>query len=68
VGIGINCSIKSVMRKKWEDWISDDLGIVDGAAKDPSHQLVAEWIVAVYSNILGQTGRHSWMKTGFEWF
>ena len=66
VDVGINHSIKSAMRKKWEDWMLDGKGTVDGAAKEPSCQLVAEWLVAVYSGITGQKGRNAWMKTGFE--
>lgn len=68
VDVGINSGIKSVIHKKWEYWMLDGMGIVDGAAKEPSCQLVAEWLVTVYSNITGQTGRNSWMKTGCEWF
>ena len=43
-------------------------GIVDGVAKEPSRQLVAEWVVDIYMNLPAQTVRNAWMKSGFEWF
>ena len=43
-------------------------GIVNGAAKEPSPKLVAEWLVDVYNNIPGQTVRNAWMKKGYEQF
>ena len=45
VDIGINMTIKTGMREKWEDWMLDGLGIVDGTAKDTSRKFVAEWLV-----------------------
>ena len=42
--------------------------IVDGAAKEPSRKLVAEWIVEVYWSIPQEISRNAWMKKGFEWF
>ena len=36
VDVGINKSIKCGMREKWEDWILDGDGIVNGVAKEPS--------------------------------
>jgi hypothetical protein len=66
--IGINKMIKCGMREKWEDWMLEGEGIVNGAAKEPLRKLVAEWLVDVYSNIPGQTVRNAWMKKGYEWF
>jgi hypothetical protein len=43
-------------------------GIVNGAAKEPSRKLVAEWPVDVYTNIPGQMVKNAWMKKGYEWF
>ena len=68
VAVGINKTIKTGMRAKWEGWMLDGLGIVDGTAKEPSRKLVAEWLVKVYVSILPQIGRNAWMKKGFEWF
>jgi hypothetical protein len=66
--VGINKTIKSGMRDKWEDWMIEGEGIVDGAAKEPSRKLVAEWVLEVYNNFPAQTARNAWMKTGYEWF
>ena len=68
VDVGINKTIKSGMRDKWEDWMIEGEGIVDGAAKEPSRKLVAEWVLAVYNNFPAQTARNAWMKQGYEWF
>ena len=56
------------MQEIWEDWMLEGEGIVNGAVKEPSCKLVAEWHVDVYTNILGQTARNAWMKKGYEWF
>ena len=68
VDVGINKSLKSRMREKWENWMVMGEGIVNGAAKEPTRQLVAEWVVEVYKNLPAQTVRNAWMKTGFEWY
>jgi len=68
VDVGINKTIKTRMREKWEDWMLDRLGTVDCTAKEPSRKLVAEWLVKVYVSIPSQIGRNAWMKKGFEWF
>ena len=66
VDVEIVCSIKHAMCKKWEDWMLDGKSIVNGMAKEPSHQLVAEWLATLYSNIPGKMVRKAWMKMGFE--
>ncbi len=68
VDVGINKVIKCVMHEKWEDWMLEGDGIVDGVAKEPSRKLVAEWLVDVYTNMDAKTVRNAWMKHGFEWF
>ena len=70
VDVGINKSIKTRMREKWENWMITGDGIVNDVAKEPSRRLVAEWLVDVYMNLPGQTEtvRNAWMKMGFEWF
>ena len=68
VDVGINKTLKSRMREKWEDWMVTGEGMVNGSAKEPTRQLVAEWAVEVYKTIPVQTVRNSWMKKGFEWF
>ena len=65
VDVGVNKSIKNGMREKWEDWMMEGDGIVHGAAKEPSCQLVAKWLVEVYRRIPAQTVRNAWMKKGF---
>ena len=59
IDVGINKTIKCGMREKWEDWMLQGEGIVDGAAKEPTRKLVAEWIVGVYNNISCDTGQNA---------
>jgi hypothetical protein len=59
VDVGINKTIKTAMREKWEDWMIDGGGLVNGVAKEPSRKMVAEWILDVYNNIQGQTARNA---------
>jgi hypothetical protein len=47
VDIEINKMIKCGMQEKWEDWMLEGEGIVNGAAKEPSRKLFAEWLVDV---------------------
>ena len=68
VDVGINKVIKCGMREKWEDWMLEGDGIVDGVAKEPSRKLVAEWLVDVYTNMDAKKVRNAWMKHGFQWF
>lgn len=68
VDVGINKTIKCGIRDKWEDWMIEGEGIVDGAAKEPSRRLVAEWVLDVYNNFPNQIARNAWMKKGYEWF
>ena len=68
VDVGINKSIKTAMKGKWEDWMLDGDGLVNGVAKEPSRKMVAEWLFDVYKNIPGQTARTAWMKKGYKWF
>lgn len=50
------------------NWIVAGGGIVNGVAKELSFKLVAEWLIGMYTNLLGQTVRSAWMKKGFIWF
>ena len=59
VEVGINKSIKTGMREKWEDWMLDGEGIVNGVAKEPSRKMVAEWLLDVYKNIPGKIARNA---------
>jgi hypothetical protein len=43
-------------------------GMVNGAAKELTRQLVADWAVEAYKNLPVQTVQNAWMKSGFEWF
>ena len=68
VGVGINKVIKCGMHEKWEDWMLEGEGIPNGAAKEPTRELVSEWRVTVYTNIPGQMVRNAWMKKGMNGF
>jgi hypothetical protein len=68
VDVGINKTIKNVMREKWEDWMLDGDGLVNGAAKEPTRKIVAEWVLEAYNSIPNQTAKHAWLKKEFEWF
>ena len=46
----ITKSIKSRMHEKQENWMLAGDVIVNGVAKEPTRQLVAEWAVEVYKN------------------
>jgi len=56
VDVGLNKSIKTGMREKWEDWTV--LWMV----------LHVEWFVEVYSSVPQEICRNTWMKKGFKWF
>ena len=56
------------MRAKWEEWMAEGGGIIDGPAKEPSRKQVAEWLVDAYTNIPDQVGKNAWLKTGYKWF
>ena len=64
----INKPIKVHLCRKWEDWMIDGEGIIDGIAKEPTRKMVAEWLEEVYSTMPEVIGRSAWMKMGFEWF
>ena len=68
VDVGINKPLKTVMRARWEAWMTDGGGIVTGRAKEPSRKQVAEWLVEAYTNIPEEVGRNAWLKTNFAWF
>jgi hypothetical protein len=68
VDVGINKVIKCGMREKWEDWMLEGDGIVDGVAKEPTQKLIAERLVDVYTNMDAKTVRKAWMKHRFQWF
>jgi hypothetical protein len=67
IDVGINKPLKSLMPAKWEDWMAGE-GVVNGIAKEPSHQQVAEWLVDAYLHIPNQVARNAWMKHGYAWF
>ena len=66
--MGINKTLTSGMRDKWEDWMIEGEGIVNGATKEPSRKLVAERVLDVYNNFPVQNARNELMKEGYEWF
>jgi hypothetical protein len=68
VDVGINKTIKTVIREKWEDWMLDGDGLVNGVAKEPTRKIVAEWVLEAYNSIPKQTARNAWLKKEFEWF
>ena len=67
IDVGINKPIKCGLREKWENWMVDGEGIVDGQAMEPSQQMIAEWLVEVYNNIPEEMGQNAWKKRGYEW-
>jgi hypothetical protein len=67
IDVGINKPLKSLMRAKWEDWMTGE-GVANGIAKEPSRQQVAEWLVDAYTHIPNQVARNAWMKQGYAWF
>ncbi len=68
VDVGINISIKMGMREKWEDWMIDGEGIVNGVVKEPSRKMVSEWLLDIYKEIPRKTARNAWINRGYEWF
>ena len=50
-----------------KDWMACE-GVVNGIAKEPSHQQGAEWLVDAYTHIPNQVARNVWMKQGYAWF
>jgi len=66
--IGINKPLKGAMSAKWEAWMMDGDGTVNGVAKEPSHTLMSEWLVDAYSNIPEAVGCNAWLKTNYAWF
>ncbi len=68
IDIGINKPLKCGLRGKWEEWMVEGNGIVDGQSKEPSRQMIAEWVAAVYQNIPENVGVNAWKKHGYEWF
>ena len=68
VDVGISKSIKTGMSEKWEDWMLDGEGIVNGVPKEPSRKMVAEWLLDVHKNISRKIAMNAWMKKGCEWF
>ena len=43
-------------------------GGVDLKAKEPSHEMVAEWLINVYGTILEGIARNACKNRDFEWF
>jgi hypothetical protein len=56
------------MTEQWEMWIFNGGGVVDGLAKEPTRNLVAEWMIGAYKNISEDIGQNAWKKTVNEWF
>ena len=68
IDVGINKPIKCGLRVKWEEWMVDGDGIVNGQAKQPSCKMVADWLMQVYNNIPETIGINAWKKEVYEWF
>ena len=64
----INKPVKSQLHEKWEDWMMEGEGIVNGKAKEPIRKIVTGWLVVVYTNIPEEMGKNAWNKTYVEWF
>jgi hypothetical protein len=59
IDIRINRPVKSHLHQKWEGWMVEGDGIVDGFAKEPSCKMVAEWVVQVYDSIPEEIGQNA---------
>ena len=59
INVGINKPLKAEMHARWEAWMTDGGGIVDGRAKEPSRKQVSEWLVDAYTNIPEEVGRNA---------
>jgi hypothetical protein len=68
IDVGVNKPIKTRMREKWEDWMMNEGGILNGKAKEPSRKQVSEWIAEVCDSFPTDIGRNAWRKKGFEWY
>jgi hypothetical protein len=68
IDVKINKPIKTRLREKGEDWMTDGEGIQDGVAKETSHKVVVKWLVETYTTMRGTIVRNAWMNNGFEWF
>jgi hypothetical protein len=68
IDVGINKSIKSGMRDKWDDWMIEGDGIVDGATKELSRNwwLNKSWMstTAFWVKLQGMHGLRG-VKKGF---
>jgi hypothetical protein len=48
--------------------MTDGDGIVDQSAKEPSHKMVAEWLIEVYRMMPAVIRRNAWRKEGYKRF
>ena len=48
--------------------MTDGEGFQDGVMKEPSHKVVAEWLVETYTTMPETIERNASMNNGFEWF
>ena len=62
--VRINKPLKVAMHKKWETWMTTG-GIVNGIAKKPTRQQVANWLVDTYTNIPTNVCRNAWKKSEY---
>jgi hypothetical protein len=69
IDVRINKPSMCQLCEKWEDWMMEGDGIVDGMAKEPSHKMVVEWLVQaqVYKSIPEEIRRKVWKKKGYKW-
>jgi hypothetical protein len=67
IDVEINKPLKDAMREKWEPWMTTG-GIVNGIAKEPTHQQVENWLVDAYTNIPTNVCRNAWKKSKYVWF
>ena len=67
IDMGINKLIKCGLCAKWEEWMVDGDGIVNGQAKEPSRKMVADWLMEVYNNIPETIGINAEEGGVFNW-
>ena len=51
VDVGINKPIKTRLTKLWEDWMTDGAEVMNGIAKEPPRNQVAECLLEAYTTM-----------------
>ena len=66
--VGINRPFKSCIQQLWEEWMTNMIEATD-TVRDAMHEEVAEWVAAVYWDMVGsKVLKKAWQKTEYDWF